>query len=165
LTTKTLGDLSLAALAPGVAAANAQLGALLAAQATARAKLAAQLAVPVPTMPDPGTLAAAVLASLALYDPVASLAAIFSTRASLQLDLDAAGALTAAAAPVVASLGSALGVGGVGAYVFEGSAPSLGLELGAVVGSRIGAGDCKALALVTTDPAAWAALSALFRTS
>jgi hypothetical protein len=164
MSVKSIGRLPLALAVPGVASAAAQLGAVLVAQQLARDALAARFAAPVPVVPDPGTLKSAVLASLPLYNPAAALAAIASARATLVSDLASANALVDAALPVLAMLNGALAAPDVAPIAFDGDASSLA-ELAPAAASLLGAAPFQAIVLLAPSPAAWAALSALFRTS
>jgi hypothetical protein len=105
-----------------------------------------------------------VLASLPLYNPAAALAAIASARATLVSDLASATALVDAAGPVLAMLSTALAAPDVAPIAFDGDASSLA-ELAPAANALLGAAPFQAIVLLAPSPAAWAALSALFRTS
>lgn len=149
---------------PGVAAAAMQLGALLAAEETRRSDLVGRLAMPLPALPDPGTLKGAVLASLAFYGPAVATAAITNARASLAADLAGATAVRGAATPVRSMLNGALAVDGVAPMRFDGDPTALGAELVPAVASTLGGAPFKAIVLLAPTPATWAALSSVFQT-
>jgi hypothetical protein len=123
----------LAALPPIVPGFDAQLA--LATDMAASATSAMHLGLPLPD------IAAALAAALAALEALVSL---------VQGQL----------ATIVALQGP-LASAGVGAYVFDGARDQLGYELGAAIGP--GANHANALLLVTLDPAAWAALSAIVK--
>lgn len=84
----------------------------------------------------------------------AALAALLADLASISVHADALAAFTA---PLAAA--------GVSSYAYTGNASSLGAELDAAVAGDGITGPIDAVVMVTTDPAAWAALGVVVRVS
>lgn len=163
-----LGSLSLDAIVPGASAAAAAGvagigGALpdLVARLEALANFqptpvdfAAQLSIAQSTL---ASVQAAISIGLSPPSIDAQVAAVLELLATLTAQL----ATVHARLAIVTSFQAQLSAAGIAAYLYEGAVGSLAGELGAAVGG--GSAECHALALVTTDPAAWSAMSAVFK--
>lgn len=166
MTITTLGSLTVGAAVPGM---DVSIAAGTSGINTVLPDLSAQLDVLLSLIPAPPSdftaqlaLAATLTANLninlaagvAAPDVTANLAAAI---AALTASVNALNAqlsiLTGFTAPLAAA--------GIGAYAYDGALGSFGSELGAAIGP--GATHANALALVTTDPAAWTALSVVLK--
>lgn len=173
MTVRYLGELTLGGVVPGAAMLSAAgTAGINAALPDLQSRLAGLLAfkpTPVSFTAQIATLKdmiAGIEATIAVGLPApgvsTQLAAIAELVAALQSQV---GALNAQLS-VIANLQAALGAAGIHAYAYEGAAGSLAAELGGAVGSSPGispADVAHALALVTTVPATWAAMSSLLR--
>jgi hypothetical protein len=104
---------------------------------------------------------ASVQASISAGLPEPSIAAQLAAIAALIAELAALVAGMQAQLAIITQLQARLTVAGIAAYAFDGARDALGAELGAAVGP--GSMHANALALVTTDPAAWSALSVVLK--
>lgn len=164
---RRLGALSLGALNVAAALALPQLQAAIASDTTKLGELAARIDIAVnpPTPPDPVSLAKGVAAALLGYNPLTALAQLASGAVSLQAEAGLLTARIAATQAIATRLSAALGTTGVFGYVYEGRAESLGTELqGAVASDVSGPTKARALVLLTTSDATWAALSSMLFT-
>jgi hypothetical protein len=168
MTILSLGALSVGGAVPG---ASVAVSAGIAGINGALPDIAARLTALAAFAPSPVSFTAQIaLASASLVSvnaaitaglPVPDIAVQLATVAAVVADLAAAVAAVNAQLSVLAALQAPLAVGGVAAYAYDGAIGSLGSELGAAVGG--GGTHSNALALVTTDPTAWAAMSAVLK--
>lgn len=165
MTVTALGSLTVAAAVPGmyatVIAGASGINAVLPGLAAELAALSA--IVPTPTSPTAqlaqvaqitASINAGITAGLPVPDVIGILAALIAELSAK------VGSLNAQLA-IVTGFNAALATGGIAAFAYDGAVGSLGAELGAAVGG--GPTHANALALVTTDPAAWAALGAVMK--
>jgi hypothetical protein len=170
VTVTALGSLSVGAAIPGAAAA---VSAGMSGINLALPDMTARLAMLQAFSPQPVSLVAqlalaqgtlgSVQAALSLGLPVPDISAQIAMVAALVAELLASVVQINAQLSALVALQSVLAVGGVAAYAYDGTIGALGGELGAAVG--VGAGHANALALVTTEPATWSALSAVLKVS
>lgn len=107
-----------------------------------------------------GTLTS-IQAALSLGLPVPDISMQIAIVAGIVADLLATLAQVNVQLGVLATLEGVLNSGSIAAYAFDGALNALGSELGAAVGGS--GAHANALALVTTDSASWAALSAVLK--
>lgn len=109
-----------------------------------------------------GTLAS-IQAAITLGLPVPDISAQIALVAAVVAELLATLAQMNAQLDILLALEAPLNAGSIAAYAYDGPIGNLGGELGAAVGG--GGGHANALALVATDSASWAALSAVMKVS
>ncbi len=162
-----LGSLTVGAAVPGVALSIAQLATLIAAELSAKLELQAQLDGNVSfDVPDPAALATAVAESVLGFDPAAMISASAGFSADLTADIAAKAAIVAPAQTLVATLQGAVASAGLTGYTHSGRADTLGSELAAAVASDFASSAAvHAVVLVAATPEAFAALSAILKTS
>lgn len=157
-----LGSLTVGAVCPGLSLALASSITRIQAELTGQEKLIAQLNLVPPTIAGSLSSAKSIVAS------ITAAAALGVEVPSLTLQVTAAAALIAALnlelAPLLA-MQNALGVAGVHAYVYDGTAAGLGPSLPSAFPGGVAGDHANALVLATTVPAAWAALGAVLKTS
>lgn len=165
MTVTALGSLTVGAAVPGVGVAvTAGVAGINAVLPDLESRLAMLLALP-PTSPSftaqietATQIIASAQAAITLGLPLPD---ISSALAAALAALQALVSMVQAQLSAIVALQSPLTVAGVGAYVFDGPRDQLGYELGQAIGP--GNAHANALLLVTLDPVAWAALSAIVR--
>jgi hypothetical protein len=170
MTVTALGSLSVGVAVPGCAAAvtagatgiGAGLSDILARLAALEAfvpqpfSFAAQLSVVQGTLASVRSAIALGLPEPSIADQLAAIAALIAELAAL------VGGMQGQLA-IITGLQAHLTAAGIAAYAFDGARSALGAELQAAIGP--GSAHANALVLVTTDPAAWVALSAVMKVS